>query len=127
MLKSAQLACALALSALALRAQAVPVSTTAQTTGIVGLADAQTARLNLLNPGIMPPAVGVVCSATVAFVDANGTLLKSTTLTVAPGKSMGFDLRSDTDLALVVAGDRREIRAVIMPLFVPPPTAAGAT
>jgi hypothetical protein len=90
---------------------------------MVGVADAQTAQLNLLNPGVLPPALGIICSASVAFLNANGTVLKSTVVTVPPGKSMPFDLRSDTDLKLV-AGDRVEIRATIsMPAFPPPPTA----
>jgi hypothetical protein len=91
---------------------------------MIGLADSQTAQLNLLNPGILPPALGIVCSATVAFVDANGTVLKSGVLSVLPGKAGAFDLR-DTDLKLV-AGDRREIRATItIPAFPPPPTATS--
>jgi len=48
--------------------------------------------------------------------------LKSTTLSVVPGKSMAFILRSDIDLHLV-AGDRREIRATITIPAIPPPTA----
>lgn len=48
MLKYLSLTCALTLSAVALRAQTAPVSRTVQTTGMVGIADAQTAQLNLL-------------------------------------------------------------------------------
>jgi hypothetical protein len=113
------------LSALALRAQVAPGSQTIQTTGMIGLADAQTAQLNLLNPGIQAPAVGVICSAVVSFIDAIGTVLKSTTLTVPPGKSESFSLRSDVDLNLI-AGDRREIRATIAMPPVSPSTATGA-
>jgi hypothetical protein len=124
MYKFAFLTCALALG---LVAQTVPVSQFIQTTGMVGIADAQTAQLNLLNPGVQAPALGMVCTASVSFVDATGTVLKSASLTITPGKSMSFTLRSDTDLNLV-AGDRREIRAVIsVPSFVPPPTATGTT
>ena len=58
-------------------------------------------------------------------MDDSGTVLKATTLTVPPGQSKAFQLHSDTDLNLVVAGDRREIRAVItIPPFAP---ASGAT
>jgi hypothetical protein len=117
--------CVSALNTLALSAQVVPASSTVQTTGMVGLADAQTAQLNLLNPGVLPPALGVICSATVAFMDASGAALKSGTVTVIPGKAGAIDLRSDTDLKLV-AGDRREIRATITtPPFPPPPTASA--
>jgi hypothetical protein len=126
MLNYVRLTCVLALSAAAACAQTAPIPSSVLTTGMVGIADAQTAQLNLLNPGVLAPAVGGICNANVAFVDANGTALKTATLAVTPGKSLSFDLRSDTDLALV-AGDRREIRATIsLPGLVPPPTATGA-
>jgi hypothetical protein len=121
----ARLTCALALSALALSAQVIPISSTVQTTGMVGLAEAQTAQLKLLNQGVLPPALGVICSATVTFVDASGAVLKSGIVTALPGKAGALDLRSDTDLKLL-AGDRREIRATITtPPFPPPPTATA--
>jgi hypothetical protein len=126
MRKYITLAFIISLSALALSAQAAPGSQTIQTTGMIGLADAQTAQLNLLNPGVPAPAVGVICSAVVSFVDASGTVLKSTTLTVPPGKSDSFILRSDVDLNLI-AGDRREIRATIAMALVPPPTATATS
>jgi hypothetical protein len=113
---------ALALGALALPAQVV-VGLTVQTTGVVGIADGQTARFNLLNPGVLAPAMGIICSATVSFVDAQGNVLKSGTLSVPPGHSMALDLRSDTDLKLV-AGDRTQIRGTIL---MPPVAAASAT
>jgi hypothetical protein len=63
--------CALMLaSAFPLGAQVAPGSQTVETTGMVGIADAQTAQLNLLNPGVLAPAVGMICKATVSFVDA---------------------------------------------------------
>jgi hypothetical protein len=127
MFNSVRLICALALSAVALSAQAIPIPTTVETTGMVGLADAQTAQLNLLNPGVLAPGIGVICTANAAFLDANGNVLKSATISVPPGKSMPLTLRSDTDLKLV-AGDRVEIRATIsFPPFVPPPTAVSTT
>jgi len=121
-----RLTCALTLSVLPLAAQSVPIPASEETTGMIGLADSQTARLNLLNPGVLPPAIGVVCSANVSFVDDTGTVLKSTSLVIPPGKSMHFDLRSDTDLQLV-AGDRRELRAVFAIPSVLPPTPAATT
>jgi len=126
MFKYASLTCVLTLSAVALSAQVTSVVPAVQTTGMVGIGDAQTAQLNLLNPGVEPPATGVVCSAAVSFVDADGNVLKSTTLNVAPGKSMAFILRSDTDLHLV-AGDRREIRATITISAIFPPAATAST
>jgi hypothetical protein len=125
MIKNIYSTCVLmALSAVSLGAQVAPASQTVQTTGMVGIADAQTAQLNLLNPGVPAPALGIICKATVSFVDAKGTVLKSTTLTVIPGQSMSFSLRSDTDLNLV-AGDRREIRATISLPVIAPPTATA--
>jgi hypothetical protein len=58
-------------------------------------------------------------------VDSNGNALKSTTLSVIPGQSMAFTLRSDTDLNLLT-GDRREIRATIAIPANVPVTAASA-
>src|SRR5215469_16198313 len=101
MFKSLYLTCVLALSAVTLSAQVAPVLPDVRTTGMVGIGDAQTAQLNVLNPGVEAPALGIVCTAAVPFVDASGTVLKSATLTIAPGKSMPFVLRSDVDLSLV--------------------------
>ena len=107
----AKLTCALALSATAMCAQTVS-TLSVKTTGMVGIAEGETARLNLLNPGVLPPAVGVVCTASVTFFDANDTALKTANLTVLPGKSQSVDLHSDTDLSLA-SNQRREIRAQI--------------
>jgi hypothetical protein len=76
-----------------------------------------------LNPGVQAPALGVICSAVVSFVGADGSVIKSAALTVLPGKSASVSLRSDTDLNIAV-GDRREIRALIaIPAPLPTPTA----
>lgn len=123
MFQPIRLICVLGLSALALSAQTVPVPSV-ETTAIIGIAEGQTARLNLLNPGVLPPALGVVCTAAFSYVDASGTVLKTATVSVLPGKSMPVDLHSDSDLSLAV-GERREIRTVIAIPIVPPPTAAS--
>jgi hypothetical protein len=108
-----------AMSATILSAQSTPALPTVQTTAMVGLADGEIARLNLLNPGVLAPATGVICSAAVSFVDANGTVLKTGSLSIPPGKSMAFDLLSNVDLGLAYS-DRREIRALIaMPAATP--------
>ena len=86
-----------ALAALGLSAQAIPVNQTTATSGMIGLAQGQTAQLNLLNPGVLPPATGVVCPAMVSFVNDQGTVLKSATITVLPGKSTSFSLFGDVD------------------------------
>jgi hydroxymethylglutaryl-CoA reductase len=109
MLRSLLLPCVLMLSAFA---QPAVLPLTVQTTAMVGIADGQTARLNLLNPGVLAPALGVICTARISFLDADGNLLKSTEVSVIPGRSAAFDLRSDADLSLA-AGDRTQIRATI--------------
>jgi hypothetical protein len=125
MLKYIPLACALALSSLALPAQTTAVASTVETTAMIGLAQGQTAQLNLLNAGVQPPATGVICTAAVSYFDSAGTLLKASTLSIAPGKSGSTDLSGDTDLS-IAAGARREIRAQISVPAVPPPTSTGA-
>ena len=125
MFPSTRLMCVLALSAMALAAQVVP-NYTLQTTAMVGIAEGQTARLNLLNPGVLPPALGVVCTATVVYLDGAGTVLKTASVTVTPGTSQGADLHSDSDLGLA-AGQRREIRGTIAIPVVPPPVTATGT
>ena len=116
--------CVFALGCVGLFAQstAPPVVVT---TGMVGLAEGQTARLNVLNPGVLPPAVGVICTAMVAFVDGGGKVLKSAAIVANPGQSGGLNLDSQADLNLPVNG-REEIRALIS---VPgaPPTAASSS
>ena len=91
---------------------------------MIGVAEGQTARLNVLNPGVLPPALGAVCSAELTFYDANGQALKATTVSVTPGKSASFDIQSDKDLA-IAANERKEIRATITIQPVVP--VAGAT
>jgi len=125
------LACLVFAGTTAIFAQTTPVAIpTVQTTGMVGLADSQTAQLNLLNlssnPVLTPTAVGF-CTANVSFIDGAGTVLKTGTVAVAPGRSVPFALPStDPKLSLMAGGERREIRATIsMPAIPPPPTPAG--
>jgi hypothetical protein len=125
MFKSVYLTCVLTLSAVGLSAQVTTVLPDVRTSGMVGIGDAQTAQLTLLNPGMEAPALGIICTAMVSFVDASGRVLKSATLTIAPGKSIPFVLRSDVDLNLI-AGQRREIRATISTPGVPPPATPTA-
>jgi hypothetical protein len=115
--------CLFTLIAAGVSAQVAPAPIV-ETSGMVGLAFGETARLNVLNPGASVPATAAACSAAVSFIDAGGNVLKSTTLTIAPGTSMSFDLRSDADLDLTVA-ERREIRAT---LTIPPvPSSTSST
>jgi hypothetical protein len=127
MRKLIRLTCVFAFGAWTLSAQSVPVSATVQTTGMVGIGYGQTAQFNLLNPGVDAPAVGVVCTASVSFVDAAGAVLKTAALTIAPGTSQALELHSDSDLNLPVNG-RREIRATVTtPALIPIPTAIVAS
>src|SRR5580658_7763405 len=106
MFKHAQRICVFAISVTGLFAQSAPEQET-RTTGVVGIAYAQTARFNVLNtstnPGVSPPAVGVVCSAVLSYYDGKGALLKLATVTVLPGEIASLDLFSDVDLALPAA------------------------
>jgi hypothetical protein len=116
----------LALTATALAAQSTPALPAVQTTPMIGLADGEVARLNLLNPGVLAPATGITCSVAVSFQDATGTVLKTGSLTVPPGTSMSFDLLSNVDLGLAYS-DRREIRALIATPAVTPVAASSTT
>lgn len=119
------LSCTFVMSASILSAQSTPAIPAVQTTAMIGLAEGQTAQLNLLNPGVLAPATGVICSAAVSFVDANGAVLKTKSLSIPPGKSMAFDV-SDIELAIAY-GARREIRALIaMPAATPAAPSSAA-
>ncbi len=118
------LPCTFVISASILCAQSTPALPAVQTTPMIGLADGEIARLNLLNPGVLAPATGVICAASVSFVDGDGTVLKTGSLNIPPGKSMSFDLLSSVDLGLAYS-DRREIRALVaMPAATPVATSS---
>jgi len=101
---------------------------TVYTFGMVGVAEGQIARVNALNPGVAPPAVGVVCAAQLTFIDGAGVVLKTSAVSVLPGKEAYLDLFADKDLALPV-NERRQIRATITipPVVVPPPTTTSVS
>jgi len=126
MFKFAQGICVCALAAIGLYAQTTPIAPVqvTLTSGVVGIAEGQTAQLNALNPGIAPPATGVICSGLLTLLDANGKVLKSGLVSVTPGTSAHIAIDSDKDLALL-ADERRDIRATITIPPVPPP--AGST
>jgi len=116
MLKFEQGVCVFAMAASGLMAQAVTPTQAVGTTGMVGLVEGQFARFNVLNPGVLPPASGVSCSALLTFLGPDGGVLKTKLVTVAPGQADFLDLFSDLDLGLAV-GQRKEIRAT----FTTPP------
>jgi len=113
--------CVFTLAAAGLYAQApsTPAQVT-RTTAMVGLAEGQAAQLDALNPGVLPPAVGSVCTGLLMLLDGQGVVLKSKIVSVAPGASMSLDIDSVKDLALPL-GERRMIRAAITVPPVPPP------
>src|SRR5579862_3420222 len=129
MLNFAQRICVFALGASGLYAQTptpTPSPLPAQvtlTSGLVGIAEGQTAQLNALNPGVEPPATGAICSGLIAILDGNGKVLKSAVVNVPPGGSGHIDIDSDKDLALAI-DTRKEIRATLMIPPVPPPAAS---
>ncbi len=97
------------------------------TSGMIGVAEGQTARLNVLNPGVAAPAAGAVCSAVLSFLDSTGKVLKSTSVSVPPGTAAApFNLASDADLALALDA-REQIRATITIPAVLPPSATTTT
>ncbi|MGB6943886.1 MAG: hypothetical protein WBE37_15920 [Bryobacteraceae bacterium] len=118
-----------ALAAIGLCAQTVitPPAQVLRTSGMVGIAEGQTAQLNALNPGVMPPtATGMICSGLLSIIGDDGTVLKSKTVNVAPGTSQALVIDSVKDLALATA-ERKQIRATITIPPVPPPTATSTT
>jgi hypothetical protein len=129
MFQHAQRICVFALAAVGLYAQTnvtPPVQVT-RTTGIVGIAEGQTAQLNALNPGIAPAGTtGATCSALLAFVADNGTVLKTKIVNVSPGTSQPLVIDSILDLNLAVNA-RRQIRATVTIPPIPPPSTAPVT
>ncbi len=117
MFKTLQRICVFAGAALAMGGGAAAQSTqpmlpvALHTSGMVGLAVGQTAHLNVLNPGALAPAIGVVCTAQLSYLNAEGVVLKTTSVSVPPGQSMSFNL--DRDVDLIVSDLRVEVRATI--------------
>jgi hypothetical protein len=131
MFRFAQRICVFTLAAAGVFAQVATTPAVTRTTGMIGLAEGQTARLNVLNPGVspsvVPPPAGVVyCSAIVEFLNSAGKVLKSANVNVIPGQSQSFDLFSDADLNLAL-DVRTEIRAVIIAPVVIPVATSSAT
>ena len=90
-------------------AQQSPLPTTfvqVQSSGIVGITGGQTARLNALNLGGPVGGVTTGCSAQVSFLDDQGKVLQTSSITVDAGKSMAVDYTSS-------ASGRQQIRVTI--------------
>src|ERR1700683_3825078 len=121
--------CVFTVAVTGLFAQTTPAAPAQElrTSGVVGIAQGQTARFNVLNPApaasiTSTAAVPPVCSAALKYYDAVGALLKSSTVTVPAGTAGYLDLFSDVDLALAV-GQRRQIRVTVSVPLVPAATA----
>lgn len=90
-----------------------PVFPVMRTLGVVGITTGQTARIAVLNGGSpLPTALAAAhCTAVVTFLNDQGAVLKTATVTVDAGKSATVDLNRDTD---VPAGTPRvEIHATV--------------
>ncbi|WP_321472213.1 hypothetical protein [uncultured Paludibaculum sp.] len=93
-------------------------SSKVDTFGMVGVANGQTVRLNVLNMGLQstePPT----CLISLLFLNDQGEVLKTKTVDVRPTHSTYLDLDADTDL-LLAANERRQIRGLIIPLSADP-------
>jgi hypothetical protein len=119
MLNYAQRICVFIVAAAGMYAQTtapnMPVTDT-RTSGAVGIAQGQTARFNVLRPNETATAT---CTAVLTYFAGDGTQLKTSMVTVAPGTVGYLDLFSDTDLALAV-DQRKQIRVTVaVPVAVP--------
>jgi hypothetical protein len=110
-----------ALAAAGVFAQSTIPPVVVHTTGMIGIAEGQTARFNVLNPGVSPPVAGLTCTATLTFFDATGKVLKTSTVMAAPGTAQYLDLFGDANLGLMI-DQREQIRATFtLPAIVPAP------
>lgn len=124
MFKHAQRICVFTIATAGLFAQTVTTAPTEETrtSGVIGIAEGQIARFNVLNADVSGPA----CSAVLTYYDGKGAALKSSTVSVAPGATGYLDLFSDADLALP-GNQRKEIRATFsVPLVARPATSSAA-
>jgi hypothetical protein len=88
------------------------------TFGMVGLGTGQTAQLNAFALPMGGPIIaGASCQVTFDFYDASGKSLKTTTLPVAQGAAVSYDLANNS-------GARLEIRGTLRTAFVNPSAVA---
>ena len=67
--------------------------------GVVGIAEGQTAKLNVLYPTVPAPILQVLCTATLVIADDQGKIIKSQEAQqLIAGRSVSLDLNADTDL-----------------------------
>lgn len=83
---------------------------------MVGLGTGQTARLNALALSTGGPIIaGASCQVTFDFYDATGKSLKTTTLPVAQGAAVSYDLQRTE---ITASAGRVEIRGTVRAAFV---------
>lgn len=125
-----KLACRISVFALAAagafaQTNVAPAAVT-RTTGMIGIAQGDTARFNVLNPGVLPPAIGVACTAVLTYYGPEGGVLKTASVPVSPGQAGYLDLFSSSDLNLMI-GERKQIRATFTVPAVVPQSSTGST
>src|SRR5712671_5164890 len=89
--------------------------------GMVGIADGQTARLNLVNLGKPDPLTGAIpppCRARLQFADSQGNVLATRDVAPRAGRAAFLDFVPDFAPPINTVGDiapllRAEIRAVV--------------
>jgi hypothetical protein len=114
------------LAAAGLLAQPMIPATDTRTTGMIGIASGETARFNVLNDYMAEAATTILCSVVLTYYGASGTLLKTSTVPVAPGTAAYLDLFSSSDLSLT-ADQRKQIRATFAVSLIPNTTSAGSS
>jgi hypothetical protein len=77
---------------------------------MIGIASGETARLNAVNLGTNSSTPGSSCTVTFAFLDAQGQVLATKAVGLAPSQAASFDLGKSQ---LAVDDVRGEFRAVL--------------
>jgi hypothetical protein len=84
-------------------AQAPSLENRQRTTGVVGITQGESARLNVLYPTAPAPILQPNCTVALNIADDQGKILKSSGLQpILPGKTLWLDLNADTDLTTAV-------------------------
>jgi hypothetical protein len=82
-----------------LMAQGPSFSNRQHTSGVVGVAPGQTARLNVLYSTVPAPLLLITCAATLTIFDEQHNVLKTLSFPqLVPGKVLSISVNGDTDL-----------------------------
>jgi hypothetical protein len=93
------LSCAVILDSALAMAQTPLTAHQQMSSGVVGIASGQTARINVLYPTAPAPILQPLCSVTLNIADDQGKILKTVTVSqFVAGRSVSLDLNADTDL-----------------------------